>query len=150
MDGEWTLSGREAVQRVVGAHETGHDYFAVIIDLKMPDMDGIETTKRIRAEVGPNIPIIMISAYDWSQYEKEALRAGANGFIMKPLFSSRLVFKLTQFLDRAPAEQQSFSMPNSLEGRRILLVEDNALNREIPGPEPPSRWPKTARLPSKK
>lgn len=132
MDGEWTLSGREAVHRVVEAHETGSDYFAVIIDLKMPDMDGIETTRRIRAQVGPDIPIIMISAYDWSRYEEEALRAGVNGFIMKPLFRSRLTCKLTQFLDKKPLEHRGlFSMRDNLQGRRILLVEDNALNREI-------------------
>ena len=132
MDGEWTLSGREAVHRVVEAHETGSDYFAVIIDLKMPDMDGIETTRRIRAQVGPDIPIIMISAYDWSRYEEEALRAGVNGFIMKPLFRSRLTCKLTQFLDKKPLEHRgSFPVRDNLQGRRILLVEDNALNREI-------------------
>lgn len=72
MDSQWTRSGKEAVEKTVAAHEKGNDYFAIIIDLRMPGMDGIETTRQIRAKVGYEVPIIMISAYDWSEYEDEA------------------------------------------------------------------------------
>ena len=90
MEAVWTTSGAKAVDMVVSAHNCARDYFAVIVDLKMPGMNGIETTREIRRRVGPDIPIIMISAYDLAQYEDEALKAGANGFIVKPLFTSRL------------------------------------------------------------
>lgn len=134
MDSHYSLNGEDAVKKAVTAHETGNDYFAIIIDLRMPGMNGIETTRQIRNKVGPEIPIIMISAYDWSEYEDEAIDAGVNGFIMKPLFQSRLIYKLKQFALKEPECQsikRSSLLPGSHEGKHILLVEDNELNREI-------------------
>lgn len=134
MDTEYTLRGREAVHMVVGAHNRGRDYFAVIIDLRMPEMDGIETTRQIRAKVGKDVPIIMISAYDWSEYEDEAIAAGVNGFIVKPLFQSRLIYKLKQIILNEPIQfEPGFSsLPRgNYSGKRVLLAEDNELNSEI-------------------
>lgn len=134
MDSQWTRSGKEAVEKTAAAHDTGNDYFAVIIDLRMPGMDGIETTRQIRARVGYEVPIIMISAYDWSEYEDEARQAGVNGFIMKPLFRSRLVCQLRHFIRSEPVQPvkpASALVKGNYSGKRILLVEDNELNREI-------------------
>lgn len=134
MRGEWTLNGYEAVDRTAAAHERGEDYFAVIVDLKMPGIDGIETTRRIRARVGYEVPIIMISAYDWSEYEAEAKAAGVDGFIMKPLFRSQLAWKLKQFASKDEVRTQESTGPlvqGTYNGSRILLVEDNLLNQEI-------------------
>lgn len=135
MKGSYTLSGAEAVEKVSAAHEVGDDYFACLIDWKMPEMDGVETTRRIRKIVGPDVPIIIISAYEWSDIETEALEAGANGFITKPLFKSRLKAAFTEI----PKTLKSNSVVHELDaveekdysGKRTLLVEDNDLNREI-------------------
>ena len=134
MKGEYVLSGREAVGRVWDRHRSGRDYFAVILDWKMPEMDGIETARAIRERVGPDVPIIILSAYDWSAVEEEARRAGVNGFISKPLFKSRLVYLFNQIAEKDRGkelpEEESFANVK-LNGKRILLVEDNELNREI-------------------
>ncbi len=135
MDSEWVLSGREAVDRVKKRHEAGEDYFAVIIDWKMPEMNGIETTKAIRRIVGDGIPIIIISAYDWADIELEARAAGANAFISKPAFKSNLAKMFIGLInpedtgdntDKA-ADINKFDFSNL----RALVVEDNDLNREI-------------------
>lgn len=125
--------GRTALARVTAAHAAGTDYFAVILDYRMPGLDGVETTRLIREKVGNGLPIIMLSAYDMSEQMDAARQAGANGFITKPVFRSRLVYKLKQFIGGA-AEENLEAGPligGSYEGRRILLAEDNALNREI-------------------
>lgn len=130
---EWVTEGKTAVEKVVRAHEAGQDYFAVIIDYRMPYMDGIEVTRLIRDRVGEEVPIIMISAYDLSEQIDAAKEAGANGFITKPLFRSRLIYKLKQFVEGASKEEFN-SLPQlerCYEDRRILLVEDNVLNQEI-------------------
>ena len=132
MKGEYVLSGREAVERVSEHHRNSQDYFAVILDWKMPDMDGIQTAQAIREEVGPDVPIIILSAYDWSGVEEEARRAGVNGFISKPLFKSRLVYLFNQIIgDDKEQKETDILQEINLEGKRILLVEDNDLNREI-------------------
>lgn len=87
---EWVLSGTEAVDRAVSAHAEGCEFDVCLIDWKMPDIDGVETARRIRKEVGRDTPIIIISAYDWSEIEDEAREAGVNAFITKPLFQSSL------------------------------------------------------------
>ncbi len=134
MKGEYVLSGREAVQRVWEHHQSNQDYFVVILDWKMPEMDGIETARAIREKVGPDVPIIILSAYDWSAVEEEARRAGVNGFISKPLFKSRLVYLFNQIAEKDKSkglpEEESLTKVK-LNGKRILLVEDNELNREI-------------------
>lgn len=134
MDTEYTLTGREAVQKVVDARNRGRDYFAVIVDLRMPDMDGIETTRQIRARVGEEVPVIMISSYDWSECEERAIAAGVDGFIVKPLFQSRLIYKLKQIIlnETVTLTPGYASLPiGQYHGKRILLVEDNELNSEI-------------------
>ncbi|MBP3361355.1 MAG: response regulator, partial [Clostridia bacterium] len=134
MKGEYVLSGREAVQRVWEHHRSNQDYFAVILDWKMPEMDGIETARAIRERVGFDVPIIILSAYDWSTVEEEARRAGVNGFISKPLFKSRLVYLFNQIVEKDKSkelpEEEIFTKVK-LNGKRVLLVEDNELNREI-------------------
>ncbi|MCC8024940.1 MAG: response regulator [Clostridium sp.] len=129
---DWVSTGQEALNRAVAMHRKGQDYFAVILDLKMPGMDGIKTTGKIRENLGDDIPVILISAYDFSEYSDRAKEAGVDGFITKPLFLSRLVSKLKQFLpDTGPKAQNLPEAAPMFNGKRILLVEDNALNQEI-------------------
>jgi signal transduction histidine kinase/CheY-like chemotaxis protein len=136
MKSEWVLTGREAVARTVEKHEEGKDFFAVILDWKMPEMNGVETTRAIRKEVGADVPIIIISAYDWSDIEQEARKAGANAFISKPLFKSKMV-QLFRNLVYGVEENEEKDTPladfkeMNLTDKRILLVEDNELNAEI-------------------
>jgi len=134
MKGEYVLSGREAVQRVWEHHRNNQDYFAVILDWKMPEMDGIETARAIREKVGSDVPIIILSAYDWSTVEAEARSAGVDGFISKPLFKSRLVYLFNQIAEKDKNKETPVDgafTKVELNGKRILLVEDNELNREI-------------------
>lgn len=129
------LGGEEAVDEVVKHHEQGDGFAAVILDWQMPNKNGIEATEEIRAKVGKDVPIVILSAYDWTDIEQEARDKGVNAFIAKPLFKSRLIYVLKSLI--APAEQQSESTEvgnfteNKYSGKRILLVEDNELNREI-------------------
>ena len=95
--GEWVLSGREAVERCYARHELKDDYFAVILDWKMPEMDGIETARQIRKRIGKEITIIVLTSYEFSEIEEEAKAAGIDAFIAKPLFRSRLTATLRQF-----------------------------------------------------
>ena len=136
MDSEWVTSGEEALRKISGHHEGGNDYFAAIIDLQMPGMNGIETAREIRKIVGPNITIILLSAYDWSEFETEARSAGIDDFIQKPLLKSRLVYTLKKYMgknlpdaENIPSETAAASIP--LAGKRALIVEDNPLNMEI-------------------
>ncbi len=135
MDSEWVTTGKEAVEKVAGRHEDEKDYYAVIVDWKMPGMDGLETTREIRRRVGSDVPIIIISAYDWSDIEAEAREAGANEFLSKPLFKSRLVelfSRLQDGKDPAGAENMAAGIKKyDFSGKRILLAEDNELNCEI-------------------
>ncbi|MGM9632620.1 MAG: response regulator [Eubacteriales bacterium] len=128
-------TGMEAVEYVVDRHHKNQDYFACIIDWKMPDMDGIATTRAIRTAVGDNVPIIIISAYDWSDIEQEARAAGANAFISKPLFRSRLEKTFNALVGEDEQTEQGepfFDLSDMhLTGKRVLLVEDNELNAEI-------------------
>ncbi|WP_164516815.1 response regulator [Clostridium transplantifaecale] len=130
---EWVTNGREALEKAIARHAAGQDYFAAILDLKMPGLDGIETTRKIRENLGNTLPVILISAYDFSEYLDKATTAGVNGFITKPLFLSRLISNLKRFLEvsePAPQEQHTENTPLYTD-RRILLVEDNVLNQEI-------------------
>ena len=128
---EQAASGREAVEMVCRRHEAGKDYGVIILDWKMPDMNGVETIRRIRAEVGASVPILLTSAYDWSDIEEEAKGAGANGFIGKPLFRSMLYEKINEILGKevkAPQPEDDYS---DLAGMNILIAEDNDINWEI-------------------
>ena len=135
MKAEGVSTGRKAVERVVEHHEIHQDYFACIIDWKMPDMDGIETTRAIRRAVGNDVPIIIFSAYDWADIEQVARQAGANVFISKPLFRSRLAKTFHTLLDDEDVSSPEMLLDDiekiDLTGRRALLVEDNELNAEI-------------------
>ena len=128
------FSGEEAVEEIRTAHNAGEDYDVCLIDWQMPDMDGIETTRKIRAIVGPDTLIIIITAYDYSQIEAAAREAGANLFLAKPLFASSLYNSLlfaagTEQL--MPGQSPGEAPPKSLFGRKFLLAEDNDLNGEI-------------------
>ena len=133
--GEWVLSGREAVERCYARHELKNDYFAVILDWKMPDMDGIETARQIRKRIGKETTIIVLTSYEFSEIEEEAKAAGVDAFIAKPLFRSRLTATLRQFTSGRKEKTAGNYLDELSEadytGKRILLVEDNELNREI-------------------
>ena len=134
MRSSWVLSGKEAVCRVVDAHEAKDDFFSVILDWKMPEMDGLETLKVIRRKLGMDVPIIVISAYDYSEIEEEFRLAGADAFITKPLFRSKVAHTFHQFCREGRTDASSLpggEVYTIMEGKRILLVEDNQLNREI-------------------
>ena len=135
--GEWVLSGREAVEHCYARHELKNDYFAVILDWKMPDMDGIETARQIRKRIGKEITIIVLTSYEFSEIEEEAKAAGVDAFIAKPLFRSRLTATLRQFTSGRKEKTARNYLDELSEadysGKRILLVEDNELNREIAG-----------------
>ena len=135
MKADGVSSGAEAVEYVLVRHQKKQDYFACIIDWKMPDMDGIATTRAIRKAVGNDVPIIIISAYDWSDIEQEARAAGANAFISKPLFRSRLEKTFSSLVGEDEQTEQGIPLieMSSLElsGKRVLLAEDNDLNAEI-------------------
>ncbi|MDO5408545.1 MAG: response regulator [Eubacteriales bacterium] len=125
-------NGAAAVARVTEHHRSGQDYPVVILDWKMPDMSGIETAKAIRAQVGNQVPIIVISAYDWTELEEEAREAGINGFISKPLFKSTVYYKMKELMQ---PEEESLKPEeedgSDLRGIRVLVAEDNDLNWEI-------------------
>lgn len=109
---EWTVSGKEAVIRAKHAMETGDEFYAYIIDWLMPDMNGIETVRRIRKAIGKNRPIIILTAYDWSDVEEEAREAGVTTFCEKPLFMSELRDLLSQpFPAPAPIPEPSPALP---------------------------------------
>ena len=134
INSDYVCSGGEAINKVQLRHQERNDYFAVIIDLKMPDMNGLEATRQIRKIIGTDIPIIILSAYDIEEYEAEAKAAKANGFITKPLYKSKLLKVLQRFLHEGSRSEpvRQFKLSDAdYSGKRILLVEDNELNREI-------------------
>ena len=129
---EWTTSSREAVYRAQAAHSEGDSYHTYIIDWQMPEMNGVETARRIRHAVGSEAPIIVLTAYDWTDIEQEAKDAGISAFCAKPLFMSDLKSVLMATNDLACTEEEDAPRtPVDFGGKRILLVEDNELNREI-------------------
>ncbi|WP_125142374.1 hybrid sensor histidine kinase/response regulator [Clostridium transplantifaecale] len=126
------VNGRTAVEMAAAGHESGQDYPVVIVDLMMPDMDGIETTRAIRARIGDEVPIIIISAYDWTEMEDAAKEAGANGFINKPMFKSAVYEKMNEFLHFSEVETEApDDSADGLQGLHLLIAEDNDLNWEI-------------------
>ena len=132
INAEWALNGKMAIEMVKKRHQEDNDYQIVLLDWKMPDMDGLETMREIRKQVGDNIPILIISAYDWSDIEEEALKAGASGFISKPLFKSNLFLGLSSFMLKKDTEElQQKEKEQTFTGKHILLAEDNDLNWEI-------------------
>lgn len=127
----WVDSGFRAVEEVEKAIGTDRLFDIAMIDWKMPDMDGVETARRIRRLVGADTMIIMISAYDWTSIEAEARDAGVNCFIAKPLFRSAVYDAFARIHQSDESQKEQERRKSCLEGHRVLLVEDNELNREI-------------------
>ncbi len=133
MRSEWTLSGKEAVLRARQSMEMGDAFHAYIIDWRLPDMNGIEVTRQIRS-LGDDTPIIILTAYDWSDIEVEARAAGVTAFCAKPMFMSDIRDTLMTAIGQKQAEAETAILPaagSDFRGRYILLVEDNELNSEI-------------------
>ena len=133
MRSEWTLSGKEAVLRARQSMELGDAFHAYIIDWRLPDMNGIEVTRQIRS-LGDDTPIIILTAYDWSDIEVEARAAGVTAFCAKPMFMSDIRDTLMTAIGQKQAESEDTILPSAdsdFRGRCILLVEDNELNSEI-------------------
>ena len=128
---EWTISGKEAVIRTKYAVEQGDTFSVFIIDWLIPDMNGIEVVRRIRKLIGDDCPIIILTAYDWADIEDEARAAGVTAFCEKPLFPSELRRILAEPFHVETAGELPQADPVDLRGKKILLVEDNELNREI-------------------
>ncbi len=126
---DWTSSGREAIIRAQDASDLKDEYKVFIIDYLMPDINGIETIRRIRKVISEEVPIIILTAYDWTDFETEARQAGVTAFVSKPLFMSELRNALTSSELNVPIKAEKKHYDYS--GRRVLLVEDNELNREI-------------------
>ena len=124
-------SAVEALGMIAHRHEEGRDYSVVILDWKMPDIDGVETIRRIRAEVDSNIPILLISAYEWSDIEEKAKEAGANGFVSKPLFRSTLYDKINEILGNKAKSVEPENDYSDLQGLNILIAEDNDVNWRV-------------------
>ena len=128
---EWTLSGEKAIELVIEHHKKREDYQIILLDWKLPGMNGIQAAREIRRNLGDEVPILLISAYDWSEFEAEAREAGISGFISKPLFKSTLYHALCQYMDVGTEHEQTWNQNIDLSGRRILLAEDNELNWEV-------------------
>lgn len=129
---EWTTSGREAAYRAKMAQDEGDSYHTYIIDWQMPELSGIETTRKIRSMVDDNAPIIILTAYDWTDIEEEAKAAGVTAFCAKPLFMSDLKSALLAANNLAGKGEEAAAWTLAdFSGKRILLVEDIELNREI-------------------
>ena len=128
---EWTISGKEAVIRTKYAVEQGDAFSVYIIDWLIPDMNGIEIVRQIRKVIGDSCPIIILTAYDWADIEEEARAAGVTAFCEKPLFLSELRKVLAEPFRVQPAQTPALPPKADFSGKHLLLVEDNALNREI-------------------
>ena len=128
---EWSMDGETALKMVEERHARHDDYQVILLDWKMPGLDGLQMTREIRKIVGDEIPILIVSAYDWSDIEEEALAAGAHGFISKPLFKSNLYLGLSRFAGETFVQEEQVNDTHDFTGKNILLAEDNDLNWEI-------------------
>ncbi len=128
---EWTLSGEKALEMIIQNHKRGDDYQIILLDWKLPGMDGIQVAREIRRILEDRVPILLISAYDWSEIETEAREAGVDGFISKPLFRSTLFYALREYMGIKTPHDQLPAQDIDMAGRRILLAEDNELNWEV-------------------
>lgn len=135
MKGEWTDNGIKAVQMAEERNQRGEDYLAVLLDWKMPEIDGVETARRIRAKMGRKIRIIIFTAYDWGEIETEAIEAGADSFVSKPIYRAKLLQKMNEVISGNPEttrqEDLLFPKVDIPQGKKVLLAEDNELNKEI-------------------
>ena len=132
---KYVTTGQEAIDAVRMAKESGKAYRVCLIDWKMPDMDCMDIIRQVRRYGGTDLAIIIISAYDWTEIEMNARAAGANSFLSKPLFRSKLIAKLNSVIDDITPEQKTNILEKfnekDYQGKRVLLVDDNELNREI-------------------
>lgn len=128
---DWTLNGESAVQMVTQHHDLHNDYHIILLDLKLPGMNGVETARTLRARLGDDVPILLMSAYDCSEIETEAREAGISGFLSKPLFRSTLYYGLKPFIDPSTSTVAPEKSQITFTNKRILLAEDNELNWEI-------------------
>ncbi len=124
-------AAEDAYERTVRRHEEGRDYDVIILDWKMPGTDGVELARKIRKTAGIDVPILLISAYDWSDMEETAREAGADGFISKPLFRSRLYDRISQVLGVSGGSAETEEDNSDIAGMHILVAEDNDINWEI-------------------
>lgn len=131
INADWVLNGEKAIELVTQHHQKRDDYQIILLDWKLPGMNGIQVAKEIRRNLGDEVSILLISAYDWSEFEAEAREAGISGFISKPLFKSTLYHALRQYMDAETENDQTLNHNIDLSGRRILLAEDNELNWEV-------------------
>ncbi len=132
VNADWTLDGETAVKKIKERHNQNNEYQIILLDWKLPGIDGIETARRIRSEMGENIPILLISAYDWNEIEEEAKEAGISGFISKPLFKSTLYLGLRQYSDNnSKTDEKDEENMTNFHGAKVLVAEDNELNWEI-------------------
>ena len=127
---DWTNFGKEAVIRAKDALDCGDEFSAYIIDWMMPDLNGIETVRRIRKVIGDAAPIIILTAYDWSDIEDEAREAGVTAFCSKPIFMSELRELLMEPY-RGSEDDDEAEQATNFAGKKVLLVEDNVLNQQI-------------------
>lgn len=129
---DWTLDPHTALDMVGDSYKRNNPYHIILLDWKLPGMDGIAVARELRHRYGDDIPILLISAYDWSEIEEDAKAAGVTGFIPKPLFKSTLYYGLKPFApDMGKPEETAESKQFDFTGRRVLLAEDNDLNWEI-------------------
>ena len=128
---EWVLDGESAVRMVTQHHAAHTDYHVILLDWKLPDMDGIETAREMRRQLGDDVPILLISAYDWSEIEEEARAAGISGFLMKPLFRSTLYYGLKPYAENEEAQNVKEDSGPKFSKKRVLVAEDNELNWEV-------------------
>jgi len=129
---EWVDSGAGAVDKVTDQHRLEKDYDLILLDWKMPDMDGIETARRIRRIVGPDVTIIIMTAYDWTDIEKKARAAGVDMFMRKPVFASSVTKAFENvFLNKKDSAEPQTEPQYDFSGKRVLLAEDNDINAEI-------------------
>ncbi len=128
---DWTLDGMQAVELIEQRHSKQDDYHFVLVDWKMPNMDGIATIREIRKRVGKDLPIFLISAYDWNELEEQAFDAEIEGFISKPLFKSTLFTRLKQYADGVLSNNADHDEVVDFTGKHVLLAEDIDINWEI-------------------
>ncbi len=128
---EWVLDGEDAVKMAIQHHTEHNDYHVILLDWKMPDMDGIETARELRRQLGDDVPILLMSAYDWGEIEEEARAAGISGFLMKPLFRSTLFYGLKPFTETGEVQAPEAKAEPQFSNKRILVAEDIELNWEI-------------------
>ena len=128
---EQAPSGLEALGMIEHRHLSGKEYNVILIDWKMPEIDGLETIRRIRREIDADVPILLMSAYDWSDIEEKAKEAGANGFVSKPLFRSTLYDRINDLIGKESKSLEPEDDYSDLDGLHILIAEDNDINWEI-------------------